>query len=48
MLDLMPTTRNYGWYLLGAALLIAGAVLWSRRLRPQATEPVPVDEPVSV
>jgi cytochrome c biogenesis protein CcdA len=27
----MPNTGNYGWYLLGAAVVIAGAALWSRR-----------------
>jgi cytochrome c-type biogenesis protein len=48
VLGRMPTTHNYGWYLLGAATVIAAAVLWSRRPRSQGPQPAPVDEPVSV
>jgi cytochrome c biogenesis protein CcdA len=49
LLGLMPTTRNYGWYLLGAAVVVMGAVLWSRRQRSGEPEhPAPVDETVTV
>jgi cytochrome c-type biogenesis protein len=43
----MPNTGNYGWYLLGGAIVIVAALLWSKR--PRTAEPVeaPVDEPVT-
>lgn len=42
MLDRMPDTGNYGWYLLGAAVVIGGAAVWSRRA---AAGSGPVDGP---
>ncbi len=37
LVNKMPTTENYGWYLLGAFVVIAGAVGWqlTRRRTPQ-------------
>ncbi len=34
----MPSTANYGWYLLGAAVLIVGAVVWGRRRSAAAAD----------
>ena len=48
LLNRMPTTHNYGWYLLGVAVVVGLAVVWSRRPRPQAPQAAPIDEPVSV
>lgn len=48
MLRLMPTVHNYGWYVLGAAIAIGVAVLWSRRPRHTEPEPQRTDEPVAV
>jgi cytochrome c-type biogenesis protein len=45
---LMPTVHNYGWYLLGAAVLIALALGWSRRPRHTEVAAQPADEPVAV
>jgi hypothetical protein len=39
----MPTTQNYGWFLLFAAIVIGGAVAWqmTRRRSGSSTEPSP-------
>ena len=47
LLNRMPTTHNYGWYLLGVAVVVGVAVVWSRRPRPQEPQAAPVDERVS-
>ncbi|HEY5663553.1 MAG TPA: cytochrome c biogenesis protein CcdA [Ilumatobacter sp.] len=40
LVNRMPTTRNYGWYLLGASAMIASAVAWqASRRRRLAVEP---------
>jgi cytochrome c biogenesis protein CcdA len=45
LVNKMPTTQNYGWYLLGAALVIGGAILWQvTRRRGDRTEPAPEPE----
>ncbi len=36
LVDLMPHTGNYGWYVIGAFAVIAGAVAWSLQSRPGA------------
>jgi cytochrome c-type biogenesis protein len=48
MAGLMPTVHNYGWYLLGIAVVIATAFAWSRRPRQLHVEPQQADEPVAV
>jgi cytochrome c-type biogenesis protein len=48
MAGLMPTVHNYGWYLLGAAVLIALALGWSRLPRHTEVDARPADEPVAV
>jgi cytochrome c-type biogenesis protein len=45
MLQRMPNTGNYGWYLLGSAIIVAGAVLWSRRTGPGGAADVATDGP---
>jgi len=46
MVNKMPTTKNYGWFLLSAAVIIGGAVGWqmTRRQKPSEVEIEPSDE----
>lgn len=41
LLDLMPTTDNYGWYLGGGLGIIAGALVWTRRRRTPGVDSDP-------
>jgi hypothetical protein len=34
--ELMPNTGNYGWYVVGAVMLIAAAMAWGLRSRNRA------------
>ena len=43
MVQRMPNTGNYGWYLLGAVVVIAVAALWSRRSGSGGGDDVPAD-----
>jgi cytochrome c-type biogenesis protein len=36
LVDLMPHTGNYGWYVVGAVAVIAAAIVWSLQARPGA------------
>lgn len=49
LVNRMPTTANYGWYLVGGLVIIGSAFVWTRRRRPEGPEiePGPNDtEPV--
>jgi cytochrome c biogenesis protein CcdA len=51
LVNKMPTTENYGWYLLGAAVIIGGAVGWQivrRRKVPPSASDASLDEAPSV
>mgnify|MGYP001818817292 FL=1 len=40
----MPTTKNFGWFLLGAAVIIGGAVGWQMKRRRSTVEAESEDE----
>jgi cytochrome c biogenesis protein CcdA len=46
LVNRMPTTENYGWYLAGGLVIIAGAVVWTRWRR--TSEPAAADDPERV
>ena len=35
----LPTTSNYGWYVLGGVVVIGAAVIWSQVRRDRETSP---------
>jgi cytochrome c biogenesis protein CcdA len=43
--NLMPNTGNYGWYVVGAVLVIAAAIAWSLRTRSRSRTPAGVSDP---
>lgn len=43
LVNRMPTTENYGWYLAFGLVVIVGAVVWTRRRRGASVEGGPAD-----
>jgi hypothetical protein len=42
--NLMPNTGNYGWYVVGAVLVLAGAIAWALHARSRPQTPADVSE----